>query len=123
MRVGTKQFERVSELMVRHEYQTVAGAAAVMSWLPSPERSLGKPGTRDSLDQLRALVLMKHGGDPYVVIQDYRAERAAVLRKKAMKHGFDRGSNRNDGLGSYDSRRTAGLLGELAATEYRHREA
>ena len=77
MRVGTKQFERVSELMVRHEYQTVAGAAAVMSWLPSPERSLGKPGTRDSLDQLRALVLMKHGGDPYVVIQDYRAERAA----------------------------------------------
>ncbi len=81
---STKQFQRVAELMRRHDYQRVAGDRPLLYLLAaeSNDDAWGARQGRVALEQLRSAVRTKIGTDPYVVIQYYRADRANALREE-----------------------------------------
>jgi hypothetical protein len=101
---AAKQFARVAELMARSEYQRVAGGRPLLYVLdnvldtqPDSEAAWGVHRPSVALNQLRALVRLKGGGDPYVVIQDWRPERANALRVKVNADAIGSYSYQRDG--------------------------
>jgi hypothetical protein len=81
---AAKQFQRVAELIGRNEYQKVEGDRPLIYILAaeSDNDTWGARHGRVALDQLRSVVRTKGGGNPYIVIQYYRAGRANALREE-----------------------------------------
>jgi hypothetical protein len=95
--VAMKELQRVAALMGRTEYQTVAGGRPLLYVLDNgPDAEL--PAI--SVDRLRALVRTKGGGDPYIVMQDWRPARANQMRIRAKADAIGSYSYQRDGRGA-----------------------
>ena len=100
---AARQFERVAELMSLPEYEKVAGDRPLLYVLdnvlgtPSDSAPWGLRESRTSIAQLRTLVQTKVGKDPYMVIQDWRVERANELRLKVTAEAIGSYSYQRDG--------------------------
>ena len=96
---AAKQLARVAALTALPEYQTVGGNRPLIYILAA------EPGTetwgtlhgRTATDQLRSLVRSKGRGEPYLVIQHFRAERANALRKDLNADGISAYAYQRDG--------------------------
>ena len=87
--MAAKQFQRVAELMRRPEYEKVVGGRPLLYVLDNvpdtqtdSEPAWGFRQPDIALNQLRAAVRVEGNRDPYIVIQDWRPERAGALRLK-----------------------------------------
>jgi hypothetical protein len=100
---AAKEFERVAELTSRPEYQKVVGGRPLLYVIdnertgPIAKAAWGVRQPRVALNQLRTLVRSKGGGDPYMVIQDWRPERASALRVEANADAMSSYSYQRDG--------------------------
>ena len=90
-----RQFKRVAELVSLPEYQKVAGDRPLLYVLDNVPGPSSEP--RASVEQLRTLIRTKARKDPYMVIQDWRVERANGLRLQVNAEAISSYSYQRDG--------------------------
>lgn len=96
---ATKQFERVAALTAHADYQRVAGGRPLLYILTTEpgDGGWGSQHGRAAVDQLRAMAQAQSHAHPYIVVMDYRSQRADALRRELNGDGVSAYAYQLDG--------------------------